>query len=206
MAGVAGLSESAFVRVAVAIGAELELDAFIARLAVRSIGVAILAADVAVPAGEREARGGVIEGLCVEAGGFPVSGGVTARAIFSEAALMLVFMAGDAGSGKTHPCAVEIFTGQQGACRGRDVRRGVAGAAGELSMMTIQLEAGFGVIESLGCGSPVDHLKVCSVVIGVAFDAGRALFTGAWKGGVEALVLLQLGGNLAVAVQAAELG
>ena len=57
MAGVAGLSEFALVRVAVAIGAVLELDAFIARLAVRAIGVAVLAADVAMLAGEREAGG-----------------------------------------------------------------------------------------------------------------------------------------------------
>ena len=141
MAGVAGLGEFAFVRVAVAIGAVLELDAFISRLAVRAVSVAVLAADVAMLAGEREARGGVIEGLCVEAGGFPVGGGVTARAICSEAALVLVLMAVDARGGEAHPCAVEIFAGQQGAGGGGDVRRGVAGAAGDLSMMAIERKA-----------------------------------------------------------------
>ena len=51
----------------------------------------------------------------------------------------------------------------------------------------------------------MDHLKVCAVVIGVAFDAGRALFTGSWKGGVESLVLLEFCCYLAMAVNAAEL-
>lgn len=78
MAGIAGLVELALMRIAMAIGTILEFEAFIARLPVRAGGVAILAEDVPMLPGEGEARGGVIEGLGVESGCFPVAGGMAA--------------------------------------------------------------------------------------------------------------------------------
>lgn len=71
--------------------------------------MAALALNVFVFAGEREARLGVIEGVAVDAGRFPVNRGVAAGAVVTEPALVLIFVACDATGREAKPGAIEIF-------------------------------------------------------------------------------------------------
>ena len=71
-------------------------------------------------------------------------------------------------------------------------------------MFAIERETGLGVVESPGCGIPVEHLEVFSVVIGVAFYACCAGRSGTRIGCVQPFVLLQLSGYFFVTLEAAE--
>ena len=205
MAGFAGLAESALVRIGVAIGTVVEFDARIARLAVAARGVALLACRIHVHPGQRKARLRVVESGLVDLSLLPVHGGMALYAGRAETSLVRVLVACRAVRRESHPCVAEVFCAKQRAGRSSDVLCGVTRSAADTRVPAIQRVAGGRVIESLRRGIPVNHGEVLAVVVGMAFDACGPGWPGLRKGGMQPLVLLDLGCNLPVAVNATEL-
>ena len=92
MAGLACLREAALVRIAVAVRAFAEWEPDIARLVVRSRGMALCACDLRMKPGERIAGFPVIELADV----FPPCRVVTLLAVRPQASIVLVLVAGNA--------------------------------------------------------------------------------------------------------------
>lgn len=155
-------------------------------------------------AGQRIARLRVVEVLFVYSGSLPVGGRMALHAIGSKSPLMLVFMANGASGREAHPGAIQVLGRERRTRRGGNVLRTVAGAAANAGVLAVEHVPGLRVVESLGRGLPVNHLKLHSVVIRVAFDAGRARWSRARKGSMKPLVLLQFVRDLAMAFDAAE--
>ena len=96
------------------------------------------------------------------------------RAIWTEASIVLVFVAGGAGLGDADESTVEVFDSDQRALSGGNVFRHMAFLALHASMLPFQGVARPLMIEGLGV--PLDERKVEAVVIRVAL---RAFLAGA---------------------------
>lgn len=204
VAGVACLLEFALVRVAMASGAGGELQPCVSWQAIGAGGVAFLAGCVQVRPGKRIARLRVVEVFRIDLGGLPIDGGMTLTTVGSEAALMLVFMAGDAVGRQAEPGAIQVLCPEQSARRRRDMLGYVAGAAADADVLAVERISGLRVIEAFRCRIPVQKGEVLSVVIRVALNAGRAGRTRARESGVKPLVPLQLIRDLAMAFDTAK--
>ena len=107
-----------------------KIDARISGLAVITCCVALLAFDFAVCACKGVARLGVVKCLLIDFCGLPVRRRVAGLAFRSEAALVMVFVAGNATGSETKVGAIEVFVAQERP-RGRsNVLCVVAGPAG----------------------------------------------------------------------------
>ena len=137
MAGFAALLELALVRISVAVGTELELDARVPGLAVGAGGVALGAGHGDMFAGQRVAGLAVIECLLVELGRLPGGGVVALEAVLAKAALVMVFVAAAAGGGEAHPCVIQILRLEEGSFGSGYVLGGVAGAALSRGVLSI---------------------------------------------------------------------
>ena len=200
----AGLFELALVGIGVAIHAKLEFESGVAWLPIVAWRVALGARRGHVLARQRIAGLGVIECLLIELGALPRCGVVALQAVGAETALVLVLVARSARGTKPHPGVVELLFAQQRAGGRSDVLGGVAIAASGGCVFPIQDIAGLGVVEALHRRVPVEHVEVFAVVVGVALYAGRAGRAGQRIGGMQAVVALHLGGNLAVTLGAPE--
>lgn len=80
----------------------------------------------------------------------------------------------------------------------------MAGAASNAGVLAVKLEARLRVVKALWSWVPVKHLKVDAVVIGVALHTSRSSQPGARECCMQTTILLQLGSDLAVAIEAAE--
>ena len=98
---------------------------------------------------------------------------MTLRAFWTEAALVFVFMASDATGREAHPGVIQVFGCEQSAGRSHNVLRGVAGTAADAHVLAIEHISRFGVIESLWGWVPMEQVEVLTIVVGVAFYAGR---------------------------------
>jgi len=148
----------------------------------------------------------MVKVIDIDFGPLPSGGGMTVRAVGSESSLVLVLMAGDTTRRQSKPSMIQILGGEFGA-RGRwNVLRCVAGPAAYADVLAVERIPGLGVIETLRRGIPVDEGEILTVVIRMALDAGCPLWPFAGIGGVEALVLDQLGLDLLVAIDTAKGG
>ena len=155
-------------------------------------------------AGEGIARLRVIERLTVEARSLPIRGFVALRAVWPEAALVLVFVARSTRRRQAHPRVIQIFARQKSALRRSNMLRQMAGTTAHSHVFAIEDIAGLCVIESRRRRVPMDHVEAHAVVIRVALHASRSRRTRTWKRRVQSLVLLDLRSNLAMALQALE--
>jgi hypothetical protein len=73
-------------------------------------------------------------------------------------------------------------------------------------VLSVEHIAGFGVIKPLWRGVPVEHVEVFAVVIGVALDARRSRWARQRISRVQAVVALNLVGDLAMTLAAPERG
>ena len=204
VARIAAGFEGAFMRIAMTVRAVGELQAGVTWLIVGAGRMAALAQHIAVFASKWELSFRMVEILTINFSGLPIKSGVTARAVRSQAALMFILVAVNTGWRQAEPCAIEIFTGEQRAGRRRNVLRGVTGTAADVGVFAIEAIAGLGVIEAARSWIPMHHLKICTVVIGVALDASGARNWRARIGSVQAAVLLQFVGDFLVTFSAAE--
>lgn len=128
VARLAGLRETAMVRIAVAVRALIKLDPGVLRFAIGSIGVTLCALHLRVKSGERIASLGVVELADVDR--FPVLKVVTRLAILSQAALVLILVTCSTCGGKAQIGAVQIFDLDSAAFLRRNMRWIVALVAG----------------------------------------------------------------------------
>jgi len=144
----------------------------------------------------------VVETLLIDAGGFPVHRRVASRAIWPKPPLVLVFVARSATGRKSHPRAPKVFSSEKRPRRCRDVLGGVACAAAYACVLAIENVSRLQVIKSFGRGVPMDHLKVHTVVVGVAFDAGSTGRARSGKRGMKPPILLKFRRYFLVAFKA----
>lgn len=157
----ATLLERAVMRVPVAVGAIVELQAEIARRAVGAGCVAFLAGYLGVRPGEREAGLGVVNLLS----SLPVGGVVALQAVRAQRTLMLVLMAVDAGASKSQVGVVEVFGGEHRSFRRTDPLRSVAASASHAGVLAIERKACLRMIKRSGRGVPLYQLEVLAVVV-----------------------------------------
>ena len=179
-------------------------QAGIARLAVGSWRMTAFAKNVAVFAREREARPGVIEAFLAHACGLPIDGGMATCTVRPQASLVLIHVASAAAQRQAHPCVAQILVGQQGPCRCGNVLRCMTRPTAYSDMLSVQCITGLRVIESGRRRIPVDHLEICAVMVGVTFDACRSFGAALRICRMQTTVLAQFGGDLVVALEAAE--
>ena len=136
----------------------------------------------------------MIEPLLFDLRVLPVRRVVAIGAGGSEAALVHVFVAGDALRRKAEerPAQVLLQLLQKSARRRLDIFRLVALPAIDGRMFAVQHVARLRVIESLVGRLPVQQGEVLAVVVGVALDARLARPPRIRIGAVQAAVLLQL--------------
>ncbi len=164
VAGGASLREAATVRILVAIRTLIEWNARVLRLSIRSIRMTLRALHLRVHASKRIARLRVIELAHVHR--FPILEVVAGLAIRSEASLVLILVASQAGRRKAQECPVQIFDLDRRAFLRRNVRRSVALIAGESSVLAFQQISRVFVVEGLRV--PFNKRKIFAVVLGVA--------------------------------------
>jgi len=166
--------------------------------------MALSAGDSNVLSSERVAGFGVIERLLVELGALPRGGVVALQAVGAKAALVVILVTGAARSDETHPGAIQVLALKQRPFGGGYVLCGVATAASRGGVLAIEHITGLRVVKPLRRGVPMDHVEVLAVVIRMAFDACRAGRSGQRIGGVQAMVAVHFGGDLAMTLRAAE--
>jgi hypothetical protein len=202
VARLAALRKAPVVRVLVAIGALVERNTRVLRLAVSSIHVALGALHLSVQSGQRKARLGVIKlGLTglADIDRFPVDEIVTLLASLPQAAFVLIFMAGNAAGREAEVGPGRILDLDGRAFLRRDVRRFVALIARQASVLAFEQVSRVFVIE--GVDVPLNQREVFPVVLGVA--AG-AFLAGAGRdiiGGVQAFASRKAGRDFGVTVQ-----
>ena len=201
VAGIASLLELAFVRIAMTVRAICERNPGIAHLTARIRSVTALAKDVAMFTGQGIARLGMIESLLADRRRFPIQGGVAARAVRAESALVRILMTGATTRREPKPGAVQILIWQEGTCLRGDVLRTVAHATTHPYMLTVEHVPRLRVIESLRRWIPPHHLKIDSIVVRMTFHASRAGGARPRKCGVKPPVLSYFRGNFAMALK-----
>ncbi len=135
VAGLAGLSKGAVVRIAVAIGTLPKRNACVAGLVVWARRVALFARDLRMQAGQWITRFGVIELLGADR--LPVRGVVALRAVVAETALVRVLMTTDARLREAKEGAVQVFDLDVGALVWRDSVRRMALLAGKSGVLSL---------------------------------------------------------------------
>jgi len=99
---------------------------------------------------------------------------MTPCAIVPEASLVVVFVACSARGCQPEPCVAQILASKQRAQWAGNVLRCVARAAPHSHVFAIECVARLRMIETFGGWTPVNHIEVHAVVVGMAFDAGGA--------------------------------
>jgi len=122
-------------------------------------------------ASQRVAGFRVVKRLAVNRSRLPVGGRVASSAIGSEAALVSVFMTTEATRREAEPGPIQILVLQKSTRLRGNVLCRVAGAATHARVLSVERVSSLGVIESLRGRSPMNHLKIGSVVIRMALDA-----------------------------------
>lgn len=202
VAGGASLRETAVVRILVAVGAEIERDAHVPRLAIRPVRVTLLAFHLRVQSGQRIARLAVIELADVDL--FPVDEVVARLAGGTEASFVEIFVARNARRGQSEERAIQILVLDRRALLRRDARSVVALIALKSLVLTFEHVPRFVVVESLGV--PLDQGKIFAVVFRVAAGALLTGSCGNVVGGMKAAVSVQAVSDFCVALQALESG
>ena len=204
MTSAAVLLELTLVRIGMARRARCKCDSGIARLPVRARSVALRATHLRMCPGQGKARLCMIEAVLLHTGLLPVRSRVAPRAIGSESALVLVLVAGGAACVQPHVGVVQVLVLQRPAKACAHVARIVATSTPHTRMLSVEHISCLRVIESACRRRPVHNGEILSVVLGVALDTRRARSACLRIIGVQPTVLLQLGGNLPMAVQAEE--
>ena len=172
MAGAAGRSESAVVRVLVAGSALCECDSHVLHLRFgailgRHLQVAFLAWRAFVSAGQA-----VFGSRMVEAGDvLPIRGDVAALAGAAQLSLVLVLVAGGAIRAKTQVRALHVLYQNAAAGGWRDALGIMALITLEPRVAPVQRIASFPVIEFVETHIPANRHKVLAVVVGVTLGA-----------------------------------
>lgn len=198
----AALRERAFMRIGVAIRAFLESQTRITRLVVWTRSMALLASHRSVHACQREASLRVIKLADIQA--FPVGVVVALQAVLPEPAFMMILVAGGARLRESQESPAQVFDLDAGTVGLRDMLCSVAAVTSERRVLSFQNVTSQFVIEGLGV--PLDEREVFAIVIGMAT---RALLTGTGfdvVGGMQALMGVDAGTNLRMAVEALESG
>ena len=170
VARLAGLRERAVMRIGVAITAFRKWNPGESRLpARRRRGVALLARDRRVEARERESRLGVVE----LRRRFPVVEIVALEAVLAELSLVRVLMARPALLRQPKEGAVQVFHLDQRPDGALDVSGGMALAASDPRVLSLQRITRFVVVEFLQGRLPVNQREIFAVVLRVAL---RAIF------------------------------
>ncbi len=172
VAGLARRGEAALVRIGVAGCALFEgkADEFDIGFRIRQRGMALLAGDFLVRAGQRvlgcrmmEARGRLPALECMAAG-----------AIGAQLPVVFVAVATGAVAGQTEIRAIQILDEDAGAGSQRNVIGFVALLAGHGGMAAFEHIARLAMIEGFAAGFPMDELKALAVVVRMALCALRA--------------------------------
>ena len=169
VARLAALWEAAVMRVPMTVGALVERNAHVLWLAVCSIRVALGALHLGMQAGQGIARLGVIElGLAglADIDGLPVHEIVALQAVWTEASLVLVFVATDATGRQPQVSPARILDLDRRAFLGCNAGGVVTLITRQPCMLAFQQISRFFVIESLDV--PLDQREVFPVVLRVA--------------------------------------
>lgn len=162
--------------------------------------MALGALNLRVQAGQRISGLVVVELAHID--GFPVDEVVAGLAGRAQASLVKVFVAGNAGSGQTEECSVQVLVLDACPFLRRNSGRIVALVALESGVLAFQDIPGLFVVK--GFCIPFDQGEICAVVLRVT--AG-ALLAGAGRDvirRVQPLVSLKTAGDLGVAFHALE--
>ena len=163
-------------RVFVTIGALVERNAHVLRLAVRPVGVALGALYLGMQASQGIAGLRVVKlGLTglADIDRLPVHKIVALQAVRSEAAFVLIFVAGNATRRQTKIGSARILDFDRRAFLGRDVGRVMAFVACQTSVLAFEQVSRFLVIERLDV--PFDQREIFAIVFRVT---ARALLAG----------------------------
>lgn len=200
--GAARVFETSVVWIGVAHAATIKRQIRIARLAVRTIDVALRAGHFDVCARQR------ILGLrVVERGGCrPVLEVVTALAVRTQPALVFITVAGRALLRKPNERFAQVLFLDRAALGGRNVLRTVALLAVQSCVFALQDISCLTVIESFGSRRPAHEDKIFPVVIGVTFHAALAACGLAQVGGMQSSACRKSCRDITVALQALERG
>ena len=187
-------------RVFVAIGAQVEGDAYVLRLPIGAVGMALGALHLRVQPGQRIAGLAVIELGRVDL--LPVDEVMAGLAVRTKSTLVEILVAGNASGRQAEIRAVQVFLFDRGPFLRGDVRGIMALIAFQTGVLAFKNVSSFLVVEGLGI--PLDKGKVFAVVVGMA--AG-AFLTGALRdviGCVKSSMGRQAAGDFRVAFQAFE--
>ena len=119
MARLATLCEASAMRIGVAIGALAEGDSHVARFAVRSGRMTLLASNLCVQPSQWVARLRMVK--LPHADGFPIVVGMALKTILAQSSIVLVLVACNAGRGDTEKCFIQILDFDDRALRLRNV-------------------------------------------------------------------------------------
>ena len=205
VARLAALREAAMMRVLVTVGALVERNTHILRLAVRPIGVALGALDLGMQASQGIAGLRVVKlrltGLA-DIDRLPVHKIVALQAVRSEAAFVLIFVAANATRRQTKIGSTRILDFDRRAFLGGDVGGVMAFVACQTSVPAFEQVSRFFVIERLYV--PFDQREIFAIVFRVT---ARALLAGTGRnvvGCMQSLAAVEPHSDFGVAIQALE--
>ena len=167
MTGLAPLRERAVMRILMAVRTLMEWNAYVLRLAVCPVRVALGALHLQVQPGQWVACLGVIELAYVDL--LPIDEVVARKTILAKASLVLILMAGGAGGGKAEIGSAEIFDFDRTAFLRRNVRGIMALGALQPCMLALENVPGIFVIK--GFDIPLNQGEIFTVVFGMASGA-----------------------------------
>ena len=150
-----------------AVGTLIEWNAYVLRLTVCAIGVALGALHLEVQPSQRVACLGVIELAHVDR--LPIDEVVARKTILAKTSFVLILVAGDACGGKAKISPAGVFDLDGSAFLGRNMRGIMALGALQPRMLALENVAGLFVIE--GFDIPLDQGKIFTVVLGMAAGA-----------------------------------
>lgn len=204
MAGLAALLELAFMGIGMAGTASCKGQSRVPRLSIGTGGVALFACNIFVQASQRETRLRMVEGVGIDLRALPVGSRMALRAVWPQAALMLILVATVAIRRQPEPGLTQILRCQEPAPWLNNMCRLMARPATYAGVFAIQRITSLRMVESLGSRVPVQQREVLPVVIGVALDASHTRCTCLREGGMETLALLKFGSDLLVTLHAAK--
>lgn len=165
--GLTSLRETAVVGILMAVGTLIEWNAYVLRLPVWPIGVALRALHLQVQARQRVACLGMIELAHVDR--LPIDEVVARKTILAKASFVLILVAGDASSGKTEIRSAGVFNLDRSAFLGRNVRGIMAFGALQPGMFPLENVPGVFVIK--GFDIPLNEGEIFTIVLGMAAGA-----------------------------------
>ena len=164
MTGLASLRKAAVMRILMTLRTLIEWNAYILRLAVRPVGVALGALHLQVQSRQRVACLGMIELADVDR--LPIDEVVARKTILAKAALVLILVAGDAGGGKAEIGSAGIFDLDHRPFLGRNVRGIMALGALQTGMLSLENVTRLFMIKGLDI--PLNQGEIFTVVLGMA--------------------------------------